>query len=239
MKQKLRAFSRSYAAALGAHLKGGPRASLKKASALGTKAVSLGLETLDLANIHEAALLTAIEPKKSPRQRTGLIERAQVFFIEANAPIERTHAASSTASLQWVALRKTLHKRTDELAVTNRDLERKIVQRKTAEQTLKRRNEHNKRLLKESQSMQESLRVLARRVLTEQEDERGQISSKLRDEIGQVLLGINVRLLTLKQKGTMDAKLLLKDIANTQALVEKSMADMRRVARKLQPANEK
>ena len=87
--------------------------------------------------------------------------------------------------------------------------------------------------------MQKSLRRLAHRVLSAQENERGQISRKLHEEIVQVLLGINVRLLTLEQKGSRDSKKLLKDIASTQQLVDKSIKTMRRVARKFRTPHEK
>jgi two-component system, NarL family, sensor histidine kinase DegS len=229
--------SRKYKAALKEHLKDGPNSSLEKAAVLGRRAVVLGLETLDLVKIHESALLGAIPSGKSSRR--GLAKRAQVFFIEANIPIERTHLAAATAKLHLKELNKTLHQRTDELAVSKRDVEKRIVQRKAAEEALKRRSDNHTKLLKESRLMQETLRSLAHRVLAAQEDERGQISHELHDEIAQILLGINVRLLTLAQKGRQDAEQLLGEIASTQRLVEKSVQIMRRVARKLGTRHEK
>ena len=51
------------------------------------------------------------------------------------------------------------------------------------------------------------------------------------DEIAQNLLGINVRLLTSKQKGEKNTKGLKHEIASTWRLVARSAKSVRRVAR--------
>jgi hypothetical protein len=56
MKRRLNRLSRRYASALRKHLKAGPRASLQAARGLGREALAAGLETLDVARIHEGAL---------------------------------------------------------------------------------------------------------------------------------------------------------------------------------------
>ena len=76
--------------------------------------------------------------------------------------------------------------------------------------------------------MQEHLRHLTHQILLAQEDKRTKISHELHDEIVQVLLGINVRLLALKNEATTNAKGLKKEIANTQRLVEKSKKNLNR-----------
>ena len=231
------ALSREYETALRKHLNDRAGSSLKKAAALGRQAVLLGLETLDLAKIHERAVIAIAIPPTGPRNR--MAKRAQVFFVEANIPIERTHRAAARAELRWKQLNETLHERTSELAVSKRDVKMNIVRRKAAEQSLKTKNGHYTKLLRESKSMQANLRHLAHRVLSAQENERGQISRELHEEIVQALVGINVRLLTLEQKGSRDAKKLLNDIASTRHLVDKSMKTMRRMARKFRTPHEK
>jgi signal transduction histidine kinase len=228
---KMRALTGDYRVALAAHLKRGGSSSLKKASALGRKAVTLNLETLDLARIHEQAL--SIPNRNSNRSRDNLNQAAQNFFMEANLQIERTHLAAATATRQWNKISATLEKRTSQLADSMRDVKKRVRERKAAEEALRTRNTRYEKLLKESRSMQESLRTLAHRVLLAQENERGQISRKLHDEIAQVLLGINVRLLTLDQQGSGDAKKLLNEIASTERLVKKCVATMRQAARKI------
>jgi signal transduction histidine kinase len=231
-------WSRQYAVALGVYLKSRSNSGLKKAGLLGTEAVLLGLETLDLAKMHERALIAIGDANRSVA-RDGLSERAQTFFVEANVPIELTHLAAAKADLHWKKLNERLHERTSELAISKRDVKASIVQRKAAEESLRTRNKHYGKLLKESKSMQESLRDLTHRVLSAQENERGKISRELHDEIAQALLGINVRLLTLRQKGSLNAEKLLKDIASTQQIVDKTIQAMRRADRKFQTPHEK
>ncbi|MBI3867228.1 MAG: hypothetical protein HY299_01750 [Verrucomicrobia bacterium] len=55
MKLKLTALAGRYEAALRKHLRPGARQSLQPALRLGRQAVALGLETLELARVHERA----------------------------------------------------------------------------------------------------------------------------------------------------------------------------------------
>jgi len=63
------------------------------------------------------------------------------------------------------------------------------------------------------------------------EDKRKRISRDLHDEIAQTLLGINVRLLTLKKEAAFNARGLKKEIVSTQRLVDKSVESIKRFAR--------
>ena len=229
MKQLLTGLSGQYASALRKYLKQGPRASLQPARNLGRKAMALSLETLDLAKIHEAAL-ASLEASSS---KDGMIKRAQLFFTEVITPIETTHRAARNASGDLDRLTKALSRRTAELAISGRHLKRGIVQRKAAEEALKKSGKHRASLLERSRLMQEHLRRLTHQILLAQEDKRTKISRKLHDEIAQTLLGINVRLVALKQEATVDTKGLKKEIANTQRLVEKSKKTLSRFADEL------
>ena len=60
-----------------------------------------------------------------------------------------------------------------------------------------------------------------------QEHERKKISLELQDEIAQTLLGINVRLLTLKQHARNNTNGFKQEIASTQALVVQSAKSVR------------
>ena len=234
MKQKLIRLSQRYVAALRKHLKPGPRAIPPCGAALrlGRHAVTLGIETLELARIHERAL-TTLELSKS---KNGFIKRAEIFFTEAITPIVETHRAARQSKVQLNRLNETLGRRTVELAATNRQLQRGIVRRKSVEAALKKSGIHYTRLLKDSLQLQEGLRQLTHRVLMAQEDERKKISHELQDEIAQTLLGINVRLLTLKQEARSNTRGLKNEIASTQRLVIKSAKSVRRVAREFRNA---
>jgi signal transduction histidine kinase len=227
MKHQLTRLSRQYEAALHEHLRQRPGANLQPARGLGRQAVAIGLETLDVARIHESALATL----KSSCKRDGIIKRAEIFFAEAITPIEKTHRAALKANLRLNQLNKTLGRRTVDLAASNRSLKKGIVQRQAVEQALKQSTGHYARLLMESRRLQQHLRDLTHQILSAQEAERKKISRELHDEIAQTLLGINVRLLTLKRGAMVNSDGLKKEFASTQRLVKRSVQTMNRFAR--------
>lgn len=227
MKQKLIGLSQRYVTALRKHLRQGPRVSLQPALALGRQAVALNLETLDVVRIHEKAL-AALEMSRS---RDGVIERAELFFGEVITPIEETHRAALKANERLSRLRQTLGRRTVDLAASHQSLKQGIVQRKTMEQALRKSEEHSRKLLKESRRLQKHLQRLTHQILSAHEDKRKKISRDLHDEIAQTLLGINVRLLTLKREAAINAGGLKKEIVCTQRLVDKSVKSIKRFAR--------
>jgi signal transduction histidine kinase len=229
MKNRSTGLSQRYLSALREHLDQGPRASLEPALRLGRRAVALGLQTLELARIHEQAV-ASLELSNS---RNGFLKQAEIFFTEAIIPIVETHRAARQSKIQLNRLNGRLGRRTAELAVTHRQLRRGVVRRKSVEAALKKSGEHYTKLLKESLQLQEGLRQLTHQVLVAQEDERKKISRELQDEIGQTLLGINVRLLSLKQEARNNTSGLKNEIASTQRLVLNSAKSVRRVAREL------
>lgn len=227
MKQKLNGLSQRYLTALRKHLQPGRRESFQPALRLGRQAVADGLETLDLARIHEQALATL----ELSRGGNGRLKRAEIFFNEVLTPIVETHRAARQSKIELHRLNETLGRRTAELAATNRQLQRGIVRRKSVEAVLRRSSARYRKLLKDSLHLQEGLRQLTHKVLTAQEVERRKISRELQDEIAQTLLGINVRLLTLKKEARNNTWGLKNEIASTQRLVVKSARSVRRVAR--------
>src|SRR5438093_5506515 len=78
------------------HLRQSPPAGLQSAGGLGRRAAALGLETLDVARIHEQALAT-LETSSSG---DGIIKRAEIFFTEAITPIEKTHGVALEAKMR-------------------------------------------------------------------------------------------------------------------------------------------
>src|SRR5438445_4017620 len=119
--------------------------------------------------------------------------------------------------------------------MSNRQLKLEIAQRKSAEKSLMRSEQHYSQLLEQSQHMQEQLRLLSRQLLLAQEEERKKISRELHDVIAQTLTSINVRLATLKKEAALNTKGLERNIARTQQLVEHSVNIVHRFARELRP----
>ena len=226
MKRKLFVLSQRYANALRKHLQAGLRASLQPAVALGRQAVALGLETLELARMHERAFAALASSNGHHRS----IKQAEIFFTEAITPIVETHRAARQSKFDLDQLTKTLDQRTTELAATNRQLQRGIIRRKSVEAALKKSGVHYGKLLKDSLHLQAGLRQLTHQVLAAQEDERKKMSHELQDEIAQTLLGINARLISLKQEARLNTHGLKNEIATTQRLVLKSARSVKRVA---------
>jgi signal transduction histidine kinase len=235
MARKHTAISRRYAAALGEHLKQGPRSGLQPARKLGRQAMFTGLETLDLARIHERALSALVLPSYSPGTRDTMVRRAASFFAEVITPIEKTHRTAREANLRLNEMIGRLHRRSADLKVSNRQLKKEIVRRKSVEASLRNSEQHYSKLLEQSHQLQEQLRHLSRQLLLSQEEERKRISRELHDEIAQTLTSINVRLAALKVAATVNTKDLQKKISSTQRMVEKSVDIVHRFARELRP----
>ncbi len=229
MKQNLIGLSQRYVTALRKQLKQGPQVSLQPALALGREAVALGLETLDLARIHEQALATL----ELSDTRNGFTKLAGIFFTEANTLIEETHRAARQTKVHLSRVMTKLGQRTEELAASNRQLEKGIVRRKLMEDDFAKCRKHHQKCLEESLELQKRLRQLTHQVIAAQENERKKISRELQDEIAQTLLGINVRLLSLKQEARSNTKGFKNEIASTQQLVAKSARSVRQVGRKI------
>ena len=236
MERELSALARRYRTDLRRYLRGASAANLRTAPGLGRQAMALGLETLELALIHEQALVAEVLPLGTDSARDRAIERAKMFFAQAITPLEETHRAALEANVRLVRLNRSLIHRTADLASSNRKLKSEIVRRKVAEQTLRTSERRAGHLLDQSQRMQEQLRQLSRRILSAQEEERKRISRELHDVIAQLLTSINLRLAALKTEATVDTEGLTKNIARTQRLLEKSVDVVHQFAYSLRPA---
>jgi signal transduction histidine kinase len=231
-----RRFSIRYQGALRRFLKQGRQGGLAAARGLGSQALAAGLQTLELAKLHEQTLVTEVLPGCPAGKRVAVIKQAGIFFTEAIAPIEQTHRGSREAAVHLNQIVEMLSQRTVELAASNLELREEIVQRKAVEAALKKSETHYSQLLEQSDQMQEQLRRLSRQILSAQEEERKEISRELHDVIAQTLTGINVRLAALKKEAALNTKGLDRNIARTQRLVEKSVDIVHQFARELRPA---
>jgi signal transduction histidine kinase len=235
MKRDIFKLSRRYQEALRTHLKHGQQASLEPARGLVSEALAAGLQTLELAKLHEQTLVKEILPGSPPNKHAALIKQAGIFFAVAITPIERNHLSAQQATLHLKEFIKTLSQRTVELAASNLELSLEITQRKAVEEALKKSERHYSQLLEQSNHLQDELRRLSRQILSAQEDERKKISRELHDVIAQTLTGINIRLATLKREAATNTKGLDRNIARTQELVQKSVDIVHRFARELRP----
>ena len=236
MKRKLFNSSRRYQNALRTQMQQGRKTSLALARGVGSQALAAGLQTLDLAKLHEQTLIAELLPGIPVGKRAALIKQAGSFFAEAILPLEKSHFSSTEAATYLQKIIETLSQRTVELAASNLELNVEIGQRKAAEVALKKSERHYSELLEQSDRLQDQLRQLSRQILSAQEAERREISRELHDVIAQTLTGINVRLAALAKEAATNTHGLDRNIARTQRLVEKSVDIVHRFARELRPA---
>jgi signal transduction histidine kinase len=307
-------FADRYLAALRAHVKPAAEPRPGPARRLGLYACRLGIETLALARIHDAALAALATPgaggARSGRSRAA---RAATFFAETLGPIEASHRPAleapangngpgrppdrggiELASAQGRLTRETDRRRVAQEALATSKSERRVllkrgaVERASARGRLTREtdrrqvaqealatseSEHrillkrgaverasargrltretdrrqvvqealtasegeHRVLLKRSDSMEEELRQLSRRLLTSHEEERKRISRELHDTLGQMLTAVNVGLASLQATARIDSREFRGSVARTQRLVRKSMRTVHLFARNLRP----
>lgn len=236
MKTARSRLSARYLAALRAHLDRKNPDRGARARALGRSALAAGLVALDLAIMHEQAVVTLAPAFDFAHLRTGALKRAGVFFTQALVPLELARRAAYETNAQLRLRNETLRLHTAALARGNRRLEREVARREAGETALRQGRAHYQKLFRESQVMQRKLRQLTRQIIVVQEEERKQISRELHDEVVQTLVGINVELAALTQESSAGLHHLKAKIIRTQRLVENSVNAVHRFARELRPA---
>jgi len=222
MNTKLPGLLCDYQLALRRYLNLPPPSDLGEARKLGGKALEIGLETLDLARVHEEALITLVLKDESGMDKEEVVRLAGTFFAEAIIPIESTHRAAREANVQ--------------LAAANKELKEEIRRREKTERSLIVSDKTTSKLRETSLRMQEDLRFLSRRLLTAQEEERKRISRELHDVVAQALAAINIRLAALTLQTDANNSDIHEKIEFTQHLVEQSVDMVHRFARDLRPS---
>jgi signal transduction histidine kinase len=229
---KIAGWAKRYRTALRKNISHDPGTDLRPALKLGGEARDLGLETLDLALIHVQALSSMIAPECPAADRKKTIGRAKRFFVETTIPLDRTHRAALKADVRVGQLTRALRRRTAESTASTRNLNQGIAKRQAAEAAVAKSGKHRIHLLEESVRLQKLLRDRKRAILLAQEAERRENSRQLRDDISQLLLAINFKLMTLKAAVKANTNKLKKEIAETQSLVQESENMLLRFTRK-------
>ncbi len=226
MKRQLAVFSEGYMAALSEHLRS-RHAAPHLPRSLGRQAVALGIETLTLARIHQAAFSALT----SRFHRKEDIDRANLFFLDALSPIEATARATQVAQARVNRLYQQLGRRTAALAKSNRSLKEGIARRRKAEKALRKSGAKYRRLLRESRRLQQSFRALACGLVAAQKNRRRKVSQQLMDEVAHDLFVVNTGLLAARKAAGQHERQLQREISMTRQLVASSVKSIEGFAR--------
>lgn len=143
-------FQKGYLAALRTHCSQAARdQGMEAAQHLGTQAMAMGLETLDLAAVHHRALAGLESMSGTPGEITATTERAGDFFAATLIPIEANRPAALETNSNLEQLNAELARITRDLKDSTRDLELGIAERKSAEEALKTSGDESAKLLEE------------------------------------------------------------------------------------------
>jgi signal transduction histidine kinase len=225
-----------YLKELRAHLSAKSSGNGDRAQGMGRAALAEGLEALDMALMHERAMILLASSFDFVGTLNDSITRAGFFLTQALIPLEEAQRATRETNRLLLQRNETLRLHTAALAKGNRRLEREVNRRKAGEIAILKGKEQYQTLFKESQVMQRKLRQLTRQIISAQEEERKEISRELHDEVVQTLVGINVQLSALGKGVSAGLNGFKARIARTRQLVEKSVNEVHRFARELRPA---
>ena len=226
----------SYLAKLRKYLKKKDGSDAKEALALGVRAVAENMSTLDLAILHQNAIVDLADEFIFAASGNGRLKQACVFFAKALVPMEKYQRDTRKTNQRLLQHNEFLRLHAAALALSNKNLAKEVVRRKAAEAEAIKGHAEYLTLFQDSEIMQKKLRHLTRQILSAQENERKEISRELHDEVVQTLVGINVELSALGKGARLNMRSLQTKIARTQRLVENSVKEVHRFARELRPA---
>lgn len=225
----------AYKGALSRVLEVVPQCDLTEARELGEEALAQGLETLDLAILHQEALIVLVIHPTATGNHPEKVRLAGTFFAEAVTPIEGSHRTARVANIKLNSAIEKLKQQATELVAFNAELQIEIKNREALEESLRISETTSTELLAESLHLQEELRSLSRRLLVAQEEERKRISRELHDVASQTLTSINIRLAALTQQTEAHSQEMSQKLAETQRHVEESVNLVHRFAKDLRP----
>jgi PAS domain S-box-containing protein len=124
-----------YRLALADYVEHGTEEHLSRAYELGRTALNLGLGVMDIARLHQEALvkLVATQPAIATTQWTRMVE---TFQMETLSAFEVAHRGFRDACDRLQRLNETLEQRNRDLAASNRHLEQEVIERKNAQHAL-------------------------------------------------------------------------------------------------------
>ena len=218
-----------YLTALRSHLKEVTDDGLPMARRLGGEAAETGLVGAELVAIHERAVL------KSGQEvgKDGECCRREAFLVEFLLGFGEGNRTAGRGVDALKRVEGTLGRCNSALDVSKREVNVCKIRGRRMAKDLRKSEELNVRLLKDSLGLPEGLRELTHRIILAQEEERLTMSHQMQDEIVQILVAIQVRLAALKSVALVDRTHLAREIGVVQQLVVESIRLINRFAREI------
>jgi PAS domain S-box-containing protein len=125
-----------YQVTLAAYVAHEDEAALQRAYELGRKALNLGLGVVDVARLHQEALVRVVSRDAAPVANARWARAVETFLMETLSAFEVAHRGFRDACDRLGRLNETLQERHQELAVNVRKLAREVARRKNAQELL-------------------------------------------------------------------------------------------------------
>lgn len=133
MKTALRELAEQYSRALVGYFERGGEDALLEAYQLGREALAEGLGVLEMAALHQEALVTALLQMLAPGESSRIAERASEFFAESLAPFEMTRRGVLEANAILRDLNSELRERVDAVLEDYKAAQDRLVERERME----------------------------------------------------------------------------------------------------------
>jgi len=217
------------------YLKPGGARSVRSAHAFGRASIKAGLTTVDVAIVHEQAVILLLSERGKPFS-LAMFRRSGRFLLGSLLPFETERQRFSAHNLKLNLNNEYLRQHAQALVTGNKKLQREVKRREVSEDASAQAHVEINRHIKESTALQQRLRHLTHNALNAQEEDRRQISRDLHDAIMQTLVGINMELAALGAIEKVGQRSFRSKLARTQRLIQQSVGTVHRFARNLRPA---
>ena len=125
-----------YELTLSAYVARGDEEALQRAYELGRKALNLGLGVVDVARLHQEALVRLVTRRPARAADARWATAVETFLMETLSAFEVAHRGFRDACERLGRLNETLQERHRELAVSVTKLAREVARRKNAQESL-------------------------------------------------------------------------------------------------------
>jgi signal transduction histidine kinase len=180
-----------------------------------------GFETARLIRSHRPSqdtpiiFITAISKSQTHMHRGYELGAVDYVFKPFDAQVLRSKVAVFAALYRN---RRTIARQAEQIAETNRRLQREVAERREAQERLA--------------NSEAQLKALSARLLTAQEEERRSIAQDLHDDLGQLLTSIDMDLRRALRAKPKAAGEILQETAGT---VQRAYGSLRMLAKSLRP----